>query len=459
LMVPETEEPKQSYEPDPQLESSNQPPISSDEQERLGSHPPLPTLLRLSVGPLISQIVIALYDIVNSLWVSKAIGPMGVEVFGAVFIVEFIPYGFADYLMTSLNIRSSFLYGQKRGHEVSKVFIDFVRVAFIFGLLTPFVVLPLTKVLVKWLGADDKLIKMCYQYMFPTSVGSFFNYIYQMCIGLLQSQGRSFLYGSIQVISFLLNIAFLAITMFWLKLPIWGCTLATLCSQAFPGLILFFCYMNHKLGLDSEFNMFCKKFSPETFAGLRVGVSSLIMGLSYSLPSLMIQKYISSAAKAIGEYDVVIQVFGVTTKLLSLVNSLCIGFSYGFVPATSFAWGAKRCKRVKKLTIHMLWVSTLVSFIPCVIILLWPQKIAGLWNKDPDFLKWAKKMIPPVYYCSAFIGLQYALPGLLQAMQMVVDSIIIAVLTLFASYMGFSTLLYFTNKKKSCKNHVYLFNV
>lgn len=417
------------------------------EEQRLGRKSPLRTIFNLSAGPLVSELVISLYGIVNSLWVANSIGSEGVEVFGAVFIVEFVAIALGEYLLTCVAIRASFCFGEGEGDKVSQLYVDFIRIGFIFGIITPCIILPITKPIVHWFGANEHLSEMCLQYMIPSNAGCFFNFIYQISLGLMQAEGRSVFYGIIQVISFGINIALLAITLLWLKLPIWGASLSQILSEGIPGIILFFVFFSGKFSIHPKMKMFCSRFSDETRPALKVGLASLIVGISYTLPLILMQKYVNNAATAIGAYNVVIQVWGVIEKVYSVVGGICVGFNYGFVPAASFAFGAKRYDRVKKLSLHMLWVSTLFSSIISFLLILFPSQVASLWNKDPEFLYWSKKMIPKVYYACVFIAIQYMVPGLLQSLQLVFDATVLSFITLLIPYPIFSTVLYLTNKK------------
>ena len=70
----------------------------SDEAKRLGSRPPLKTLAILSVGPLISQITSSMYGIVNTVWVSKAIGEKGMTAVSTYLVFDSIGRAFGFFL-------------------------------------------------------------------------------------------------------------------------------------------------------------------------------------------------------------------------------------------------------------------------------------------------------------------------------------------------------------------------
>lgn len=49
------------------------------EDIKLGGSPPLKTIFKLSVGPLLSQVTNGLYGIIISIWISKTIGEDGLS--------------------------------------------------------------------------------------------------------------------------------------------------------------------------------------------------------------------------------------------------------------------------------------------------------------------------------------------------------------------------------------------
>lgn len=419
------------------------------EEKRLGSRSPLITLLALSVGPLASQTVQALYGVVNLFWVSKSIGGLGLEVFGAVYVVDFITLGFADYLMTSLDIRVSFLFGEKSNvEECSQLYVDFIRFSFFLSLLTPIIILPISCPLIEWFGSSKEISRLCYEYLIPTTFGSFFSFLYMTSCGLIQSEGHSFIFGISQVISLILNMAvFCPLFLIKFKFGIWGASLATIVSQGFVGIFLFILIFSGKFTLKPSMKMFFHNFSPQTWQALKVGIASLISNYSYTLPEVMIQKYLNLSALAINEYDTIIKVWGVIEKLYQFVGGSNDAFAIGLMPAASYSFGSKRYNRMLHLFVHANWITIFISVVYSFVVIVFIKKISHIWNQDADFLKWCNLLIPKVFYAAALFPIQYTVPALLQGMQKMARSSFLAVLTALLPIPLFSTILYFTDKK------------
>lgn len=417
------------------------------EEKRLGSKPPLLTILSLVVGPFISQSVQAFYGIVNLFWVSRSIGDDGIEVFGQIFIIDYISMAFSDYLMTSINIQLSYLFGRSRYEECAQLFVDFVRISFFLSLFMPVILLTITKPFVEWFGASHKISGMCFQYVIPTACGSFFTFLFMCLCGLLQSEGHSTIFGIAQSSTLLLDM-FVLCPLFLLafKCKIWGASLATICSQMIVSIVLLFLVGCGKFTVKPKFKMLCKKFSKETWKALKVGISSLLTYLSIALPDILIQKFLLTAAIHIHEYDTVIQVFGVIEKLFQFVGGANSAIIMSFVPSASFAFGANRYNRILRLFFHSVWILFLLNIAYSLIMIFFPSQICSIWSKNEDFLDKSKKMVPIVFYFTFLYPFEYVIPSLLQATQKVLLASILAFITQLVPFPLFSCILYFTNK-------------
>ena len=112
----------------------------------------------------------------------------------AVSLLEAINNSFGLYLLSCLSARISYLFGQKRNEECAQVFVDIIRISIIM--------LNICKPLTKWFGADEHIQNMGFQYLIPITGLTIFYEMYQICCGLLQSEGLSWIYGVCQYFHF-----------------------------------------------------------------------------------------------------------------------------------------------------------------------------------------------------------------------------------------------------------------
>lgn len=153
----------------------------TEEDIRLGGKPPLQTICLLSVGPLISQLTNALYGIVNSIWISKAIGDSGLTAISAYANFDIIGRAFASYLQVSVTTKISSLFGEGLNNEATQVMSDLLRFSFLFALIPPSIFIPLSKIAVKWFGADDEIVNLGFKYIVPNLSLSIIPCIFLIC--------------------------------------------------------------------------------------------------------------------------------------------------------------------------------------------------------------------------------------------------------------------------------------
>lgn len=403
----------------------------------------------MSLGPLISQIAQALTSVIGSILVAKSIGQIGVEVYGAVYTVEFFAVAIAQFLSAGLSVRLSYLYGAQELESTDQLFVDFLRLSVILGIITPCIVLPVTKPVIWWFGADELTAELSLQYMSPITGACLFNIIFLVSSGVILADGKSVTYAIFQVASFVLNIGvFSPILLLGIKTPIWGASLATILSQAIPGIFITVMIFKGKFRLHPTINMFWKPFCVETKHALKIGFSTLISQISLTLPFLLMQKYVNNAAMAIGQYGNAVAVWAVVEKLYLIIGGICIGFSTGFLNPGSYAFGAKNYKRFFKLMIHGIWLCTASCLVISVVIISVPVQISKLWSQSESFLEMSKKITPILYFTAFTLGMQYMVPVVLQASKKIFASSTLSVLTLVLPVPIFSTILYFTGDGK-----------
>lgn len=418
-----------------------------DEQYRLGGRSPLSTLGHLMVGPLLSQICQSLYGIMDSFWISRSIGTKGMTVMSLIIVIDFINIAFAQYFNVAVSARISYLFGKRLKEECSQVIIDFFRICIIVGILMPAILLPCVHPLMKWYGADDEILPMCMDYLLPSLCCSMLNYTYLSLCGLLQAMGNSGIYGICQFSSTVLNMCcFDPLFLLGIKSGMWGASLATAISNFIPMIVLYICLFKGKFVVKPKFNMYFKKFSMHSLKALRVSLSQLIANLASSLPILVLSKLVAQSAKNVGNYVDVMAVWNVNDRLYAFSISICNGLNQGFLPAASYAYGCERLNRLLKMFLITVLIGTIWQTIVCILIESIPKQIASIWGKGEGYLKIAPKMLR-ISFMSCFANqIILSTAAILQAMKMVILSIVTSILTMLIPIPVFGFILYYTKK-------------
>lgn len=418
-----------------------------DEQYRLGGRPPFQTLCNLIVGPLLSQVAQSLYGVMDSFWISRSIGTKGMTVMSIIAAVDFINISFAQYFNVAVSARISYLFGKKMKEECSQVVIDFFRICIIVGILIPAILLPCVHPLMRWFGGNDEIVPMCMDYLLPSLCCSMLNYTYLSLCGLLQAMGNSVIYGICQVSSAVLNMAcFDPLFLLGLKSGMWGASLATAISNFIPMITLYIMLFKGKFVVKPKFNMYFKKFSTHSWKALKVSLSQLISNLATALPILILSKLIAQSSTNAGNYVDAMAVWNVNDRLYAFAICICNGLNQGFLPAASYAFGSNRLNRLLRMFLITCLMGTIWTTFVCILIESIPKQIAEIWGHDEGYLKIAPKMLR-ISYASCFANqVILSTAAILQAMKMVILSIITSVLTMLIPIPVFGFILYYTKK-------------
>ena len=434
------------------IEEKGEEPKMTDEARRLGSRPPLSTIVILSVGPLISQITGSLYGIVNTVWVSKAIGDKGMTAISTYNNFDTIGRSFAYFLQVAASAKISALFGAGKGHEAAQVFSDLLRFSVICTAVAIAGFLPWCKIAARWFGASEEIVELGYEYILPNLCGTFVPCVYLLACGCLQAEGRSWLFTAVQVSALIGNMfIFAPFFLFVLKMGISGVAYSTLVAELIPGLVVVVLFYCGRFGIKPHVRDLLKKPSPHTWVAVKVGFAQLVYQLSLALPGLLIRYYFGYGCKFYDDpektFNDVMAGFNTFCRFWSMVVCVPNALTIGFLPAASYANGAKRFSRVIRLLLHAGWMSILWSSAAMIFTVGLPRLVCLVFSSSEGYLEWGEVIVRRANL------LQFALPvpiittALLQALQY---GGLASLLTLLCQTMPLpviSTALFYTNKK------------
>ena len=137
------------------------------EDRILGGRGALSTLLLLAIGPLASQISNSTFGLVNTLWISNAVGELATSALSTATTIDQLSICFGYFYLTCATSQISSLFGLKRADVASQVLCDLLRLTVVSGALLPAILLPATKPLIRWFGAQEDVVSMSFSYLLP----------------------------------------------------------------------------------------------------------------------------------------------------------------------------------------------------------------------------------------------------------------------------------------------------
>ncbi len=370
----------------------------------LGNAPVGKLFFMLSIPAIASQVVNALYNMVDRMYIGHIpeVGATALTGVGICFPVVMVISAFSQLIGSGGAPRASIFMGQGNNKSAENILGNCFSALFISSIVITILVLLFQGPILTAFGASVNTLPYAKDYMFIYALGTIF---VMMTLGMntfISAQGFSKISMMTVVIGAISNIILDPIMIFGLHLGVKGAALATVISQGIS-CVWVLSFLNGKktsLRFHKE-NLKIKK--DVLLPCVALGVAPFIM---QSTESLIILCFNSSLLKYGGDSAV-----GAMTILGSVMQFVLLpvnGFTQGSQPIISFNYGARkpeRMKKVFKILITCCFTYTLIMWLTCMIM---PKMVISIFTNDNgliDISVWALR----IYMAgSALMGIQMA---------------------------------------------------
>ncbi len=337
-------------------------------------------LMNMSLPMMISMLVQALYNIVDSIFVSQ-VSENALTAVSMAFPLQTLLIAVGAGTGVGVNSLLSRSLGEKKFDRANRtamngIFVYMVSyaVSAIVGLVA---VRPFYASQIK--NAPAEIMDMGVQYLTIVMVLSFGLYAQFIFERILQATGRTFFSMVAQLVGAVVNIILDPVFIFGFKMGITGAAIATVLGQVCGGAIA----MIYNLKKNEDVHISFKGFRPdrEIIGGIyRVGVPSIIMQSIGSVMTYgfnMILKEFSSTAVA---------VFGAYFKLQSFFFMPVFGLNNGIIPIVAYNYGARMKKRMTTTVKWGYLVALCFMVAGFVVFMIMPQRLLSLFNPTGEML-------------------------------------------------------------------------
>lgn len=342
-------------------------------------------VFNMSLPMMVSMLVQALYNIVDSIFVAK-LSENALTAVSLAFPLQTLLIAVGTGTGVGMNALLSKSLGEKNFKKANKTATN---AAFIYALsYIVFLILGFTIVKPFYRSqvgsADAEIMTMGVDYLSTVMIFSFGIFTQVFFERLLTSTGRTIFSMTSQLSGALTNIILDPILIFGMfgfpKMGVTGAAVATVIGQCVAGIVAGTC--NHKFNHEVKFEF--KGFRPDLeIIGTiyAVGIPSVIMQsigsiMTYCMNRILIE--FSSTATA---------VFGVYFKLQSFFFMPVFGLNNGITPIIAYNYGARQRKRMTKTIKLSLFVAFCLTFIGFVLFESIPQVLLGMFSASDDLLK------------------------------------------------------------------------
>ncbi len=349
------------------------------QENKMGVLPVSKLLVTISVPIMLSMLVQALYNVVDSIFVSR-VSENALNAVSLAFPVQNLMIAVATGTGVGINALLSKSLGEKRFERANLtasngVFLGLCSAAVfaVLGALFSRTFFQVQTDVAEIVEGGTEYIRIC-------TVFSFGIFTAISIERLLQATGKTIYSMITQMVGAVINIIFDPIFIFALDMGVAGAAWATVLGQLVGASLGV--YFNAKR--NTEITLSFKGFRPNGQIIRRiysVGVPSIIMASIGSVMTFGMNKIL------IGFTDTATAVFGVYFKLQSFVFMPVFGMNNGLVPIVAYNFGARKPERMVKAVKLGAIYATAIMAAGAAVFLLIPHLLLGLFDASAYMLE------------------------------------------------------------------------
>ncbi len=411
-------------------------------ENKMGTMPVNRLLITMSLPMMVSMLVQALYNIVDSIFVSR-VNENALTAVSLAFPIQTLMVAVGVGTCVGINAVLSKALGEKDQETVNKTagngiilmaasYVVFLLIG-IFG-AKPFYLSQTT---------EEQIVQYGYEYLTVVcclSFGMFSQFTFER---LLQSTGKTFYIMITQGIGAIINIILDPVFIFGLfgmpKMGVRGAAVATVIGQITAGILAFL--INQKK--NDEIQVTMQEMRPDS--GIigqiyKIGVPSIIMQaigsvMTYGMNLILIS--FSSTATA---------VFGVYFKLQSFIFMPVFGMNNGLVPILAYNYGAGNRDRFINSMKCGVKYAVAIMFAGLIIFQLVPDVLLRLFDASDAMLAIGVPALRTISYSFVFAGFGIVCGTAFQALGSATYSMMVSIARQLVALLPVAYLLSLTGK-------------
>ena len=353
--------------------------VKTVEENPLGTKPLGGLLASLAIPAIIANVVNALYNIVDQIFIGQGVGKLGNAATSVAFPLTTICMAIG--LMAGLGSASGFNLelGAKNEEKAKRIAGTAAGSLLIAGVILCVIVRSFLKPLLVTFGATENILPYAMEYAGITSFGIPF-LLFSTGTNPLVRGDRSPKYSMAAIVTgAILNTILDPIFIFVFGWGIAGAAWATVISQIVSAGILLAYFPRFK-SVRFQMSDFIPRWS-ELVLICKLGLNSFI----YQFSNLLVQITLNNVLRIYGEQsiygaDTPIAAAGIVMKINVIFTALIIGLINGAQPICSYNYGAKKYKRVRQTVRLFLTAGVAISIIVWIVFQVFPRPIISLFG-------------------------------------------------------------------------------
>ena len=378
-------------------------------------------VISMSLPIIISMVIQALYNIVDSIFVAK-ISSDALTAVSLCYPVQTIMVAIACGTAVGFNTLLARYLGEKKFDYANNTMMHGILLGFLNGLVFLVLGFLFSNTFLSWFTRDAQILGLANTYIRICTMFSFSVFVQIIFERIMQATGNAIYNMVMQGAGAIINIILDPILIFgWFGLPrmgVTGAAIATVIGQ-FCGMMIGYWITKKKIDtLEIKGSNF--RFSTDILARIyKVGVPAILMQSVLSFMTVFMNMILAPISA------MAISAFSVYYKLQNFLNMAVLGITNALIPIVAYNNGAKRKDRARDAIQFSLLLSIGIMFVGTIIFQLFPKQLLSMFSANDEMYAFGIPALKIISLSFVFAGISMVLCAAFQALNKANTSLVI----------------------------------
>lgn len=381
--------------------------MNESSQMETGTIPSL--LLKFSLPAIVGLLVNALYNIVDSIFIGRGVGSLGLA--GVTVCFPIMTTFIAVVMLVSMGATAliSIRLGQKRGEEAEQIIGNALLLFVVIGVSLTILSLAFLEPILLFFGASPEVLPYAADYMRVISYGSLFVAIGVGMNNFIRAEGNPKIAMVTMLIGTVTNIVLDYLFIFIFHWGIKGAAAATVISYGVTSTWVLYHFLAGKSTLkirrkNLQLNSIIVK------GILAIGFPSFVLQVTGSIQHLILNRSLVHYGG-----DLALAAIGIIMSVVTFLVMPAMGISQGSQPIIGFNLGAQKFKRVKNTLTLSIFSATAIVTLGFIISKIWPAQIMGMFTENSELIELGSHGMGIFFMLLPLVGMQMISSSYFQA--------------------------------------------
>ena len=384
----------------------------TDSPLTLGTKSVSKLLVQYSVPAIIASVATSLYNIVDSIFIGRGVGPMAISGLAITFPLMNLVVAFCTLIAVGGATISSIFIGQKNESRATDVVNNVMVLCLIHSVIFGGLTLLFLDDILYFFGATSETIKYAREFMVIILYGTPISYVFIGLNNLMRATGYPKKAMISALLSVAVNVVLAPIFIFTFKWGIAGAALATICGQfaAFIWVLIHFMSKSSFIHFKRDNRWFTPSIIKRIYS---IGLSPFLMNVCACVVVVFINKALLDYAGSDG--NLAVGAYGIVNRTTMFFIMVVFGVTQGMQPMLGFNYGANKWERVKRTLRIGIIAGVSITTLGFILTESFPDTISSLFTTDPTLIEIARNGFRIYFICYPVVGCQIVIQNFFQS--------------------------------------------